>query len=69
MQKVNVSHSQTKINKTVRRRQVPCVGRSRYRGRIILDAVLMSMERKKEMKKQRRSKEKEMTKKVFLKVA
>jgi hypothetical protein len=55
MQKANVSHGSTKM---VRSRELPCVRRSMslYRGRVVRNAVLMSMERKKVMKKQRRRK-------------
>jgi hypothetical protein len=45
MQKANVSHGKTKMDKTVRRRELPCVRRSRslYIGQVVRDAVLMSM--------------------------
>jgi hypothetical protein len=58
MQKVNVSHGKAKMDKMVRRKELPYVRRSRplYRERVGRSAVLMSMERKKRMKKQRRSK-------------
>jgi hypothetical protein len=48
MQKVNVSHGKTKMDKTVRRRELSCVRRSRslYRGRVVRGAVPRSMEEK-----------------------
>jgi hypothetical protein len=62
MQKANVSLSKIKMDKMdkmVRRRgKLPrhCRSRSLYIGRVVRDVVLMSKERKKVMKKQRRSK-------------
>jgi hypothetical protein len=55
---VNVSHGKTKKDKNVKRRELPCVRRSSslFKERVVLDVVQMSMERKKAMKKQRRSK-------------
>jgi hypothetical protein len=46
---LNVSHDSTKMGKMVKRRDLPCVRRlmSLYRGRVVRDAVVMSMERKK----------------------
>jgi hypothetical protein len=48
-------------DKIVRRRELLCVGcsRSLYRGWVVGCAVLMLMQRKKMMEKQRRNKEKE----------
>jgi hypothetical protein len=60
MQKVNIDHGQTKMDKMVRRRELPCVRRSRLsnRVRVVRGTMSMSMERKKKvMKKQRRGKE------------
>jgi hypothetical protein len=57
MQFANVSHGKTKMNEVVRRRVT--VRSSLYRGRVVRDAVLMLMKRKKVMKKQRRDKEKD----------
>jgi hypothetical protein len=61
MQKANVSHGETKMDKMVRRGELPCVCRPRtsYRGQVIRGVLLMSVERKKVVKKQRRSKERE----------
>jgi hypothetical protein len=57
-QKANVSHGRKKMD-MVRRREVSYVRRLRslHRGQVVRDAVLESMERKKGIKKQRRSKE------------
>jgi hypothetical protein len=46
---VNVSHGKTKMDKRVRRRDLPCVCRSKslYRERVVRNMVLMSTERKK----------------------
>jgi hypothetical protein len=60
MQKANVSHGETKMDKMVRRRELPCVRRlmSLYREHFVRKAVSMSIGRKKKViKKQRRSKE------------
>jgi hypothetical protein len=67
LQKENVSHGKTKMDKKERRRELPCVRRSRslYRGRVVGGAVLMLME-KKVMKKERRSKEMDYGKEVLL---
>jgi hypothetical protein len=56
MQSANVSHGKTKMNKMVKRGELPCVHRLRslYRERVGLGAMPMSMERKKVMKKQRK---------------
>jgi hypothetical protein len=60
MQKATVSHDKSKMDKMVRRRELPCVRRSgSLQGRrVVRGAMLMSMERKKVTKKQRRSNEK-----------
>jgi hypothetical protein len=58
MQKANVSHGEAKKDKMARRRELPC-GRPLmllYGVRFFRGVVSMSMERKKVMKKQRRSK-------------
>jgi hypothetical protein len=49
MQKSNVSHGKTKMNKLMRRRELPCVRRfmPAYIGRVIRGAVVMSTKRKK----------------------
>jgi hypothetical protein len=49
MQKANVRHGQIKMDKMVRRRELPCIRRSRslYKGRVVRGAVLMSMKNKK----------------------
>jgi hypothetical protein len=48
MQKVNVSYGKPKMDKMVRRRELPCVRRLRslYRGQTVHGMVLMSMEKK-----------------------
>jgi hypothetical protein len=48
MQKANVTHRETKTDKLVRMRGLPCVRRSRslYVGRVVGGAVLLSMEEK-----------------------
>jgi hypothetical protein len=60
MQKANVSNGKPKMGNTVRRGELPCVRRFRslYTDRFVCSAVIMSMERKKVMKKQRRGKKK-----------
>jgi hypothetical protein len=60
MQKTNVSHGSTKMDKMVRRRGLHCVRRwgPLYKGRVIRGTVLMSMKIKKVMKKQRRGNKK-----------
>jgi hypothetical protein len=66
MQKANVSHGKTEMDMIVGRRELPCVRLlwSLYIKRLVRGAVLLSMERKKKvMKKQRRSKKSELTKK------
>jgi hypothetical protein len=57
MQNAIISHGKQKVDKMERRRELPCVRRSRssYRVRVVLSAMPMSMERKKVIKKQRRS--------------
>jgi hypothetical protein len=57
MQKANVSHGKTKMDK----RELLCVRRSRvvHRGQVVHCAGLMSIERKKVMRKQKRGKEKD----------
>jgi hypothetical protein len=57
MQKANVGQGNTKMGKMVRRKELPYVHRLRslYRDRIGSGAVLLSAERKKVMKKHRRS--------------
>jgi hypothetical protein len=59
MQKANVSHGKAKMDKMVRRSKLLCDGRSRsfYKSQVVRGAMPMSMERKKVVKKQRRSKE------------
>jgi hypothetical protein len=59
MQETIVNHGKPKMGKMVRRRKLPYVRRliSFHRGRVVRNAVLMSMEREKVMKNQRRSKE------------
>jgi hypothetical protein len=59
MQKAIVSHGKTKMDKPVRRRELPRVRRSRplYRWRVVRGVVPMSVERKKVMKKGKRSEE------------
>jgi hypothetical protein len=49
MQKGNVSHGKAKMDKMVRRGELPCVRRSKQwnRGRVVRGEVPMSMERKK----------------------
>jgi hypothetical protein len=61
MQKANASHGTAKMDRLVRRRELPCVRHSYslHRGRVAGGAVPMSMERKKVMKKQRRSNRKD----------
>jgi hypothetical protein len=58
MQETTVSHGKTKMDKVVRRGELPCVrcSRSLYGERVVGSAVPMSMEIKNVMKKQRRSK-------------
>jgi hypothetical protein len=60
MQKANVGHGKSKMDEMVRRRQLPCIRCSRplYRGRVVCGAVPMSVESKKVMMKERRSKKK-----------
>ncbi|SAM00670.1 hypothetical protein [Absidia glauca] len=55
MQNANVSHGKQQAGKKERRKDLPCVRRLRslYRGRIVRGGMIMSMERKKVMKKQR----------------
>jgi hypothetical protein len=61
MQKANVSHGKAKTGKVVRRGELPYTRRSRslYRVSVVSGTVSVSME-KKGMKKQRRSKRKEL---------
>jgi hypothetical protein len=68
MQKTNVSHEKTKMNKTVRRRGLPygCCSKSIYRGRVVRSVVPMSTGRKKVIRYQRRSKERELRAKANL---
>jgi hypothetical protein len=69
MQKANVSHGKPKMDKMVRRRELPYIHcpRSLCRERVVRGAVPMSVERKKKVtKKQRRSKKKGLTEKVAL---
>jgi hypothetical protein len=49
VQKANVSHVKTKMGKLVRMRGLPCVRRSSplYSGRMVRDAVITSLEKKK----------------------
>jgi hypothetical protein len=49
MQKANVSHGKSKMDKLARRRELPCIRRlvSSYRGRVVRSAVLMLKEKKK----------------------
>jgi hypothetical protein len=49
VQKAKVSRTKAKMDKMVRRRELPCILRSRslYRERVVGGAVSMSMERKK----------------------
>jgi hypothetical protein len=55
-QKANVNYGKAKMDKMVRRRELPC---DRCLGSLYSErAVLMSMEEKKVMKKQRRGNEK-----------
>jgi hypothetical protein len=56
MQKPNVGHGKPKTDKMVRR-ELPCVRRliMLYRGRVIRGVVLMSLKKKKVIKKQRMS--------------
>jgi hypothetical protein len=58
MKDVNVSQWKTKMDKKMKKRELPCVRRSisLYKGRVVRGVVSMSKERKKVMKKQRRSK-------------
>jgi hypothetical protein len=55
MQKANVSRGQTKMDKMVRRRELPwvCHSRSLDRDQVACGVVPMSMERKKVIKKQK----------------
>jgi hypothetical protein len=48
-QKANVSHVKAKMDKMVRRRELPCVRRFRsfHRVRVVRGMALMTMERKK----------------------
>jgi hypothetical protein len=48
MQKSNVSHGKTNMDKMVRRRELPCIRRlmKLYRGRVARGAVPMSMKEK-----------------------
>jgi hypothetical protein len=58
VQKVNVSHGKTKMDKTVRGRELPCVRhwRSLYKGRFVVCAVPMSMKKRdEEAKKMQRN--------------
>jgi hypothetical protein len=58
-------HEKTKMDKMVRRKDLPCDCRSGslYRGQTVRGTMVMSTERKKKvMKKQRRGKGKEVTK-------
>jgi hypothetical protein len=57
MQKANVSHGNTMMDEVVRR-ELYCICRLwlLYKGQVVYSEVPMSMERKKGMKKQRRSK-------------
>jgi hypothetical protein len=59
MQKTIISHDETELDKTVRKKELPCIRHSRslYRGQVVHGVVLMSMERKKKALKQRRNKE------------
>jgi hypothetical protein len=45
MQKANISHGKTKMDKMVRRRELPCA-RCLYKERVVRGALSMSMERK-----------------------
>jgi hypothetical protein len=58
MQKAKFGHGKPRMDRTLRRGALPCIRRSRslYRERVVGDAVLVSTERKKVMKTQRRSK-------------
>jgi hypothetical protein len=58
MEDINVSRGTAKMDKMMRRRELPSVRHLRplYGVRVVCDVVPMSMERKKVMKKQRRSK-------------
>jgi hypothetical protein len=49
MQKITVSHGKTKMGKLVKRRELPCVRRSKslYRGRVVRGVDPMSAEIKK----------------------
>jgi hypothetical protein len=51
MQKANVSHGKTKMDKMVRRSGLPCVRRSwsLYRRRVVHAELLMSLKRKKKV--------------------
>jgi hypothetical protein len=66
MQKANVGHGKPKMGKMVRR-VLPCMCRSRslYRVRVFCGAAPMQM-KKKVIKKQRRSKERDIWKKLIL---
>jgi hypothetical protein len=69
MEDVNVSHGKTKMDKMERRRDLPCVRRSRtlYGGRVVHGRVLnVDGRNKKVRKKQRRSKERGLTEKDSL---
>jgi hypothetical protein len=68
MQKANVSHGKSNMDKTVRRRELPWVHHSRslYRKRIVRGAGLKSIQRKKVMKKQRRTKKRNWREKLTL---
>jgi hypothetical protein len=68
MQKANVSHGKTMMDKMVRRRDLPCVGRFRplYRVRFVRGTMTMPMERKKKVVKKERSKIKDCKKSYSL---
>jgi hypothetical protein len=59
MQKVNVSHGQTKLDKMVRRRDLPCVRRLwlLYRDRVACSVVHVSMRRRKKSDQEAKKKQ------------
>jgi hypothetical protein len=67
MQKSNVSHGETKMDKMMRRRELPCIRRSRsfYGGRVVRCAMLLSMERKKSDQEAKKRQSERLTKKAI----
>jgi protein-tyrosine-phosphatase len=68
MQRANVSHGKTKMDKTVRKRGVSCGHRSRpfYTSQVVRGTLVISMERKKGDEKAKKKQSKGKWKNRFL---